>query len=980
MRLTPKAYAVLAYLIERHEQAVSKGTLLDTFWPDPAEASEAALTTCIREIRRKLQDSAATPRYLETVYPSRGAYPGVPRHEGGYRFIGPVTTLTPSAVHDSGDNHPTLVLPVSSDALPAPETLFGRERELAHLQRCVQRAWAGQRQVLFVTGEPGIGKTTLVQVFVQGLSADPQVWIGQGQCVEHYGDGEAYLPVLEALGRLGRQDASAPLVQILERYAPTWLAQLPGLVAPQDRAALLTSVQGVTRQRMLRELADALEILSAQHPFVLWLEDLQWSDVSTVQLLASLALRSGPARLVVLGTFRPVTIEHPLARMVHELQLKGCCQACPLPPLSETALSGYLCQRFAKVGAATPPTLARALYRRSEGNPLFMVQIADYLEAQTWWHATPRAPTEAAWEDLMHQIPTTLAHLIETQLARLSADEQQLLEVASVAGAEFSTAVVSAGGSWELETVEDGLAALAQRQHWVQPSGEVTTPDQHLATGYRFAHALYQEVLYQRLTGRRRVTLHRRIGDWQAQAYAGHTAEIAPELALHFTQGREFRRALGYQRQAAETALRRSAYQEAIAHLTRAMDVLRELAETPEMLQQELVLRTLLGSALSAAHGYGAADVQSAYAEAEALYQQAPDTPQLFPVVFGLWGFHLVRGTLRTAQTLGERLLHLAQRSRDTALQVLAYGAMGLTMFHRGVFGVARTYLEQSLALYEPQRHSQLVLQYGQDPWVACEATRAQALWFLGYPEQALQASYAALQRARDLAHPFSLAFAFSGVMTVHHLRRESEAAQKHAETSLTLCHEQGFPFWETSARIFLGWAIAEQGPLEAGLPHIQQGLHARSAIGAELAIPMFLGALAYANLPHASTALPVLHEALRLIAANGEQRFGAELHRLYALALVPSLQTPLAMPARRPAGEALVAAEAALQTARALAQQQEARSMELRATMTLSRLWQMQGQGPAARQMLASVYDGFREGFDTADLQEAQALLALLA
>lgn len=1020
LRLTPKVFAVLLYLIEHRDRVVSKQELCEQVWQGLA-ISDATLESCVHSVRLRVGDSGRQQRLIET---SRGY---------GYRFVAEMhppaeSAVTPAseaadatfptprapqtvvAAHGEGrpglrvdgsslQDHPEETTCSTADGIrdrPVPTTLsplrppgdlFGRSSEFEQLAGGLRRAWAGTRQLIMVTGEPGIGKTTLVQAFVQAAQAWPGLWVGRGQCVEHYGDGEAYLPILEAFGRLGRQADCKPLVQILGRYAPTWLAQMPGLVAPQARAALLTSVQGVTQQRMLREIAEALEVLTEQQALLLWFEDLQWSDVSTLQLLAWLALRPGPARLLVLGTLRPVEVERPLARIVQDVHLKGYCQEVPLRPLSEAAMSAYLSRRGAAALHLAPQRLASAIYRRTEGNPLFMVHVVDYLEAQDWLGEGTPQRLDAKLDTFLEQIPTNIYRMVETQIACLTPEEQRLLEVASVAGAEFSTALVAAGSALDIEEVEEGLAGLARRTHFLQARGTVSLPDKTLATGYRFCHAIYQEVLYQRLAGRRRVILHRHIGAWQERLYGEHTAEVAPELAIHFTQGHDFQRALSYRRQAAETAMRRSAYQEAMTHLTKGLEALQELPATPASLYQELLLRTSLGAALAATKGYAATEVQTAYAQAQALCRQVPESPQLFLVLFGLWGFHLVRGTLRMAQDLGEQLLSLAHQSQEPALLVVAQGAMGVTLFHLGEFVSARTYLERGLDLYDPHQHSALALRYGQDPGVACRAILGQTLWLLGYPEQALQVGHAALKHARELSHPFSLAFALNGVITIHLCRREGEAAQKQAETSLTLCREQGFPFWESGSMLLLGWALAEQGQQAAGLSQMREGLAARRAIGSGIGLPMFLAALAPASPQQTMEGLAVLDEALAVVETNGERRFEAELYRLKAQLTLHHCPTPRTARPATPQhsssqplyGGAEVTAEADLRTSLAIARRQQAKSLELRSAIDLSRLWQQQGKRTEARHLLADIYHWFTEGFDTTDLQAAKALLEAL-
>src|SRR5580765_761293 len=326
--LAPKAFAVLRHLVEHPQRLLTKDDLLAAAWGDTV-VSEASLTSCIRDLRRALDDSSRTPRYIETV------------HKRGFRFIGPIAaTATP------------LRSPVSSPPA-APPTLVGRDAELANLHALYATAAGGRRQLVFVTGEAGIGKTTLVETFLAQLGTSDGLRRGRGQCVEQYGASEAYLPVLEALGRMGREPLGAALVQILKQYAPTWLAQLPALLTDEELGAVQRRAQGTTRERMLRELIEALDALTVEAPLVLVLEDLHWSDAATIDLLGMLARRRDPARLLVLGTYRPADVAsaaHPLKAVKQELQVHGYCQELHLDFLSLSAVERYLSRRFSGHG------------------------------------------------------------------------------------------------------------------------------------------------------------------------------------------------------------------------------------------------------------------------------------------------------------------------------------------------------------------------------------------------------------------------------------------------------------------------------------------------------------------------------------------------------------------------------------------------------------------------------------------------------
>jgi predicted ATPase len=589
--LPPKALAVLWALVSQAGQVVTKAALREAVWADTA-VSDAVLTTCIRLLRRALAEDATQPRYIATV------------HRLGYRFLAPVTagaSATP---------------PEPPDVLPAPSPLLvGREAELAQLHTWFTRAQHGARQMVFVTGEPGIGKTSVVEAFLHQLGPVEALWLGWGECVEHYGVGEAYLPVLKALGRLGRTPGGEQLVACLQRHALTWLVQMPALLSGAELDALQRTVQGTPRARMLRELAEALEALATARPVVLVLEDLHWSDLSTVEALALLARRRERARLLVLGTYWPTELlvrNHPLKTVKQELAARGQCVELPLGYLRREAVSAYIAQRRAASEEACTD-LAALVYRWTEGHPLFMVQVVDYVEQQAS-AGTPLPIDEQAAVEV--GMPPGLRELIEAQLGRLTEAECQILEVASVVGAVFAVASVAAGMQTAPDAVEAVCESLARRGQFIDDQGLVTWPDGTVSGQYRFRHALYQAVLYQRLGRGQRARLHRAIGTREELGYGERASAIAVELAMHFERGQDAVRAARYLQQVGEMALQRQAHQEAIRAFTKGLTLLQTVPETAARDQQEYALQLALGEVLEATQGSGSPAAEAAFSRA----------------------------------------------------------------------------------------------------------------------------------------------------------------------------------------------------------------------------------------------------------------------------------------------------------------------------------------------------------------------------
>jgi predicted ATPase/DNA-binding winged helix-turn-helix (wHTH) protein len=959
IHLTNKAFAVLRYLVEHPAQLVRKEALLEAVWSDTF-VSDAALTVCIRELRQALGDDARAPVFIETV---RGR---------GYRFLAPVTVTTQStAVPEIVSPAPLPPGPFSRtprSAVLSPVPLVGREAELLHIQQWFAAALEGVRQVGFISGEVGIGKTTLVDAFVAQVGSQETLWIGYGQCIDQYGAGEAYLPLLEALGRLCRGPDGEYLLALLRQQAPSWLVQMPALLSATERATLERQESGVAQTRMLRELAEAVEMLTAKRPLVLVLEDLHWCDASTLAWLAYVARRRETARLLVLGTYRPVEAivhDHPLRALTQELQGHGQCAELLLDYLSETAVAAYLASRCP--GHELPAGLARLLHQRTDGNPLFLVTLVDTLVRQGMLEAGP-----AGWhlpgglETAAVGVPESLRQLIEQRLEQVSPEDQTLLEAASVAGMEFSAAAVAAAVEREAEAVEVRCEALARRGQFVQACGTAAWPDGTVAAQYGFIHALYQEVLYDRVPAGQRVRWHQQIGGRLEAGYGGQTREIAAALAAHFVRGRDATRAVQYLRYAGENAWQRSAPQEAITHLARGLELLSILPDTPERTRQELDLQMVLGPALMATKGHGDPDVERAYTRARALCQLIEETPQLFPMLWGLWRFYNVRGALQTARELGEKLLSLAQRQHDPSRLLVAHQALGHTLFFLGAFAAARTHLEQGIALADPSQHHALAVYYGIAPEVMCLTHAAWILWMLGYPDQALERSQEAYALTQKLAHPQSLVYALFTAGVLHMYRREADAAREQADHVVTLATEQGFTLWVAVGTILRGWTRVTQEQSEEGVEQMRQGSMEALATGAALLRVTFFTVLAeaYGKVGQVDEGLGILTEAQAAVDEGGQHPHEAELYRLKGELL------------RRQANPDVSQAEACFQQAIAIARRQQAKSWELRAATSLSRLWQQQGKRNDARQLLAEVYGWFTEGFDTADLQEAKALL----
>lgn len=974
--LRPKAFAALKYLLAHRAELVTKEEFLNAIWPETF-VGDAVLKVTIRQLREALDDDPKAPRFIETA------------HRRGYRFIGHIEVSGQPQPAGRGHGEGGVASRPRQRAVYAPPVMVGRDEALSHMRRWLERMLGGERQVVFVTGEAGIGKTALVDTFAAHVASEHRIQMGRGQCLEQFGTGEAYLPFLEAIGRLCRENSQ--VLDVLRDHAPMWLLQLPALVSASNREALSQELLGASRERMLREMSQALDALTADQPLVLILEDLHLSDYSTLDLISYVARQRQAARLMLIGTYRTVELHvsgHPLKAVKQELLAKQQCVELPLEYLSEGAVSEYLSVRFP--ANRFPERLAGLIHERTEGNSLFMASTVDFLvtegligEAEDVWELAEEI------ENVEMGVPDTIKHLIEKQLDHLDPEQLLTLEAASVAGVEFSTPALVAALQVDRAVVEARCDELARRRQFIQDCGIQELPNGEGVTRYAFIHGLYRSVLYERVSTSRRVHLHRRIGEHAEGLYGERAGDISAELAMHFERGANFKRSAKYFQQAAENAIRRYAYREAVGLARRGLGLLRRLPDTPERAEQELWLHLALGVPLIAIEGYAAPDVGSVYTRARELSQRLGETPEISQVLWGLRTFYTVRGELAKAREIAEEFLRLAERLPYAGLAMRGHWALEITFMHTGEFALAMEHYEKALALYDPERHRDDAFRYAQIPGVAMRCFAAWALWFLGRPDQALARMQEAVALAREQSDPHGLAPAYFFAAVLHQLSRDAPMAQEYAEAALAVSSEHGLVLYQAMATIARGWALFEQGQHEEAMAQMRQGLAAHRATGTEVLLPHFLGleAEALGRSGQAEEGLQIADEALAMAHRTGEGYYQAELYRIRGQLLLMRRKGRSVSRAATGPGNVRVAEPAAIAEAEGcfnqsikIAQQQGAKSWELRATMNLARLRQRQGRCEEARSLLARIYDRFTEGFETADLRDATSLLAELS
>jgi DNA-binding winged helix-turn-helix (wHTH) protein/predicted ATPase len=920
--LPPKPLALLWTLVRSAGEVVTKEQLLAAVWPGVV-VTEGVISACLRDLRRALGDDPRNPRYIATA------------HRIGYRFMSAVTGVpNPAAKAD---------LP----ATPPAVSFVGRQSELAHLHAAYAKAARGLRQLAFVTGEAGIGKTELVDVFLaqiaaragaqpvdhEDIPARPRA--ARGQCVELYGAGEPFLPLLEALGRLCRGPDGKDFVGLLRRHAPTWLAQMPGLLDEDDYLALRRSLAGNTQDRMLREITGAIEVATAAQTLVLVLEDMHWGDHSSVDWLSMLVRRRESAHLLVIVTCRPVDLilkAHPLKAVKQDLVSRGAASEIVLGYLPASSVQAYVSQHV----PGDSKELASLIHRRSQGHPLFMARLVESLLLPPIDGALPTndppASNPATARDIVP--PSSVRELIEAQLAQLDPRQRATLDAASVAGLEFNVSSVAAGLLCAPEEAERRLEDLERHLLFIEARGLVQAPQGGLHECFGFRHDLYRETLYHCMGPVRKARLHARIAESLASAQGPRSAELASELAVHFERARNPLEAARYRREASEAALRRGACTIALAHVDKGLSLLAQHANQDEADPVELLLRLTQGSALLATEGFGGREVEKAYARAHELADRLDDRSALAPVLAGQWNLYLTRAAFAPALEVADQLYLLAGNGPDPVMSMLAHNVRAQAHLFTGAPAAALEHVAPCLLLYEFDRHRWLAVEYGEDPAVVCHHCAVLIQLLLGNSEGVQAHLSQGLELARRLDHPFSEAQMLWVQALVWRELGETARLDEVSKRLIALCLDKDFALWRAGGQLLYGVALAGHGDIDGAIAQAREGLQTWRESGTGLFLPYSLALLAhvYGKAGGFDEARDLIQEALELAVQNGEGWYEPELHRL---------RGELWLRGKGPAAAARKNARRCFERALALSRAQQAHLFEMRAAASLARLVQ---------------------------------------
>ncbi len=847
------------------------------------------------------------------------------------------------------DSIPVVLRKHSERTLAIQSPFVGRQAEWRALQAIWRQAIHGRAHVALLAGEAGIGKTRLAEellswVATQGITtAHARSYAAEGRL--------AYAPVIEWLRaptlkpHLGQLSA-ADLTE-LARLLPELLREWPGLAPPNP------VTESWQRHRMFEALARA--VLVAQQPLLLVLDDLQWCDQETLEWLHFLLRQNLQAPLLCLGTLRSeeVSSRHPLTALRFGLQSTQQLTELPLSALS-AADTTQLAQQMISGDLATDK--AAWLYRETEGNPLFVVEM---LRAELN-HSEEVLPNQGRSTPL----PLKVKLVIESRLARLAPLAQAIADLAATIGRGFSFQVLVHAADYSEAEVVSGLDDLLQ-QAIVRERG---------AGDYDFSHDKIREVVYAQVSTMRKRLLHRRIAQTLETLHASALDQISSQLAAHYEQAGLPAQTVRYYRQAAQAALRSYANHEAIQHYNRGLALLISMQGAIDRDQQELTFLLELGSALVTAWGYGLSQIHDTYTRAHALAQQLGEPPN--PAILrALAIFYVARRDYEQAYALGQQIQALAYQNQhgvdrlDPVLHMEGHYVMGAATHWQGKYLQSCDHFAQAITDHDVQKSRSHIALFSQDPGVVCRIRLSLILWCLGYSEQARQQAQATLAIARQLAHPMTLSYALMIAAYVFNGRGDDSTTSLLADEVITLGRTYDMPYFLFVGLAFEGHLLSKHGEAELGIERLRTSISGQQSIQAFNHLPqcMFMLAQAYLYADQVDQAQSTLDEGLAAIIQHGDHHYTAEYYRLKAEALDRNGSVPSIV-------------EACFQQAYSIAHQQQARLFELRAAIGLGRFWQGQGKYWQAHQLLCDSYGWFSEGFDTPDLKDASALLAELS
>ncbi|MCZ6678256.1 MAG: AAA family ATPase [Candidatus Poribacteria bacterium] len=840
--------------------------------------------------------------------------------------------------------------------------MVGRAAELNQLLSYWEQAKAGKGHVILLQGEAGLGKSRLVWALKEHVSSESDAWLVELRC-SPYHTNSAFHPIIDLFERIApefqQEDSSIEKLSKIEGFlvqhgfpveegVPLFANLLS--VPLNEPYAPLSMTPERQKQKLLEILLAVLLRRSVQQPVLFVAEDLQWMDASTLELITLIVDQEPTNRVLTLLTFRP-EFTPPWGIRPHLIPIS-------LKHLPEAATIAIIQQVTGE--KKLPEEVLKQIISKTDGIPLFVEEITKMvIESGLLRETEDRYELRGLLQPLA--IPTTLHDSLLARLDRL-ATAKEIAQLSATLGRDFNYALIEAVSLLEETSLQNGLAQLVKAgllyQRGVPPMAM-----------YQFKHALIQDAAYQSLLKSKRQLYHQQIAQVLTEQFP-ESAHTEPELlAHHYTEASLIEQAIFYWHRAGERAVGHSANLEAVAHLSKGLELLQTVPDTAERAQQELKLQLTLSIAIGLISGWGAPQIEQTYTRMWELCQQVGSKPQISSALFTLHRFYSMRGELQMALKMGQELMKSAQNSHDPSLLMPAHLTVGVAQFWFGEFVPAQEHLNQCIAIDDPELGSHFTALYGSDIGLLSFNFAAWNLCHLGHLDEARERTDQALAKAQEQSHTFSQVAALGIAAIVHQCRREPHLAQERAEAAMTLSDEQGFTFWSTWATAIWGWALAEQGRTEEGITQIRKGLAGSQAARSTLfcTCTLVLLAEAYRKVGLTEEGLTVLNEARAAIEKTEHRQYEAEVYRLQAEFLLMTGKTDSEV-------------EACFLKALEIARRQQAKVFELRTVISLSRLWQRQGKKEEALKVLEEIYQWFNEGLDTADLVEAKALLEELS
>ena len=823
--LPPKAFALLCVLARQPGKLADKNALLDAVWGHRF-VSESVLKSTVSQVRAALADDAGEPRFIETV------------SRRGYRFIGglgvPHTdAASPASAARVAARDPVMVV---EPELASASPMIGRADALARLRAGWQRALAGQRQLFWIAGEAGIGKTTLIDRLAAEIGAE---FVLQGQCVEQFGAGEPYLPIFDALKLLCQRDPG--VVGMMRKAAPTWLIQMPWLVAEQDRAALQLELAGAGQERMVRELIELGDVYSQHTPLLLVTEDLHWADDATLRLMEHFARRRPQCRLMWVASFRLTQViaeEHPLKALRQELQLHRLSEEILLDPFSEQEVEEYVRARVPDTHI--PEEAVRRLHAHTDGLPLFVANVLDGLLVREADGKLRKGGWLETGEGTL-PVPENLVGAIEKQLTKLPADVRGMLEAASVCGMEFGATLVARMLEQDAAEVAEFCDDLVRRRFWLADAGLVDLPDGSVDARYAFRHALYKHVFYQRMPGARRVGYHRFVARAGARKERGAGAPTPAELASHFELGHELMPAVANYVEATKSALNSFAPREALDLTAHALTLLPRCPDGPERVELELALLAHRG--LAAAHLLGVSSPESvaAFNRVREICDGLPQTPARALLLNGLgWGFY-TRGEYADAIKMSERVHALAEETANETLMAYACSLLGVTYCTQGKRALGLQWFKKGLAVCERRGDDLERPLFLLDPEVAMRSNIAPGLALVGRFDEAQGQLRKAIERADRIGQPIARMVAHWVVCVVAIITDDIETVDRHGAKVTEIVRASGLRQGVGPSCWLRGAVEVRRGRPVAGYDLIKEGYASHASLGMYSGLPAVL-------------------------------------------------------------------------------------------------------------------------------------------